>query len=464
MLTKTETRQWGKRRSGTAGAQAAEAGLVLLYAPDFKDLPAVVALRNDTLVIGRTPPPGGLCIPHRAVSGLHVRLARREDEWTVKDLGSRNGTLLNGRLVTEATLQDLDELRIGDAIFKFVPDEASAYEPYSIDGSGPDPDPDLIGGNQIRAALREVAAVAATPLSVIVQGETGTGKELVARAVHRASGRRGQLVALNCAAIPANLVESELFGFKRGAFTGADRDKVGLVKMAHGGTLFLDEIGDMPLDAQSKLLRVIETRELLPLGATSGEAVDVRFVCATHRDLQKLVDAERFRGDLFARLHGSTVRLPALRERKEDLYALVRHFLEDEGWTDARVGVSFMASACHYDWPYNVRELEAAVRRAVAVAKAPELTADDLPETVREQMRDYGTAPAPPVAQPRQGPPTPDELRALLARHGGNVAAVAREVGRDRAQVHRWMRYAAIDPQDYRVAAATPGSSDETDR
>jgi DNA-binding NtrC family response regulator len=451
MLTKTETRQWGKRRSGAPGAQAAEAGLVLLYASDFEQLPSVVVLRNDSLAIGRTPPPGGLCISQKAVSQLHARLARRDQEWSVKDLGSRNGILLNGRIVTEATLQDLDELRIGDAIFKFVADEASAYEPFTIDGKGPDPDPDLIGGYQVRSALREVAAVAATQLSVIVQGETGTGKELVARAVHRASGRRGQLVALNCAAIPANLVESELFGFKRGSFTGADRDKVGLVKMAHGGTLFLDEIGDMPLDAQSKLLRVIETRELLPLGATSGEAVDVRFVCATHRDLQKLVDAERFRGDLFARLHGSTVRLPPLRERKEDLYALVVHFLKKADAADARVGVSFMAGACHYDWPYNVRELEAAVRRAVAVAKGPELTVDELPETVREQMREYGTPAAPPPPQARPGPPTPDELRDLLARHAGNVAAVARDLGRDRAQIHRWMRYAGIDPQDYRA-------------
>jgi DNA-binding NtrC family response regulator len=260
-------------------------------------------------------------------------------------------------------------------------------------------------------------------------------------------------VALNCAAIPANLVESELFGFRRGSFTGADRDKNGLIKMAHGGTLFLDEIGDMPLDAQAKLLRVIETRELLPLGATRGESVDVRFVCATHRDLRKLVDDQRFRGDLFARLQGSTIRLPPLRERKEDLYALVTHFLEAAGaamGASARVGISFMAGICHYDWPYNVRELEAAVRRAVAVTRGPELSAEDLPEAVREEMREYGSPAAPRPAQARPAAPTPDELRALLDRHKGNVAAVARELGRDRAQIHRWMRYAGIDPQDHR--------------
>lgn len=449
MITKTETRPFGKRGSGPPG-KVAEAGLVLLYAPDFQQLPPALVLGEEGLVIGRTPPPGGLCLPHQAVSQLHARLVKRDGEWAVKDLGSRNGTLVNGRIVPESVLQDLDELRIGDAIFKFVADEAGAYAKYPIDGTGPEADPSMVGGYQIRRALREVAAIAATGLSVVVQGETGTGKELVAQAVHRASGRRGQLVALNCAAIPANLVESELFGFKKGTFTGADRDKVGLVKMAHGGTLFLDEIGDMSLDAQAKLLRVIETRELLPLGATTGESVDVRFVCATHRDLQKLVDAEGFRGDLFARLHGSTVRLPPLRERKEDLLALVRHFLEKASAGNMRFGISFMAGACQHDWPYNVRELEAAVRRAVALTKGPELTADDLPETVREEMKDYGAKAVPPSPQPRAATPTPDELRSVLDRHKGNVAAVAREFGRDRAQIHRWMRYAGIDPQDYR--------------
>jgi transcriptional regulator with PAS, ATPase and Fis domain len=283
-------------------------------------------------------------------------------------------------------------------------------------------------------------------LSVLVTGETGTGKELFAHAVHRASGRKGQLVALNCAAIPASLVESELFGFKRGAFTGADRDKPGLVRMAHKGTLFLDEIGDMPLEAQTKLLRVLETRELLPVGATTGEAVDARFVCATHHDLQGLASAGRFRGDLLARLHGSVVLLPPLRERKEDLYALVLHFLVKAGAAGVELRTSFMAGVLQWDWPYNVRELEAAVQRAVALAKGSALSLEHLPDAVRESMREYGTAGAP----QRTAAPTPDELRALLDRHAGNVAAIAREVGRDRAQIHRWMRYAGIDPEKYR--------------
>ena len=449
MLTKTDTMQWGKRRPRDP-SEPGEAGLVLLYAPEFETLPAAHVLTGDALVIGRAPPPGGLAIPQRAVSQLHARLVRRDGGWAVKDLDSRNGTLVNGRLVREAPIEHLDELRFGDAIFKFVADDAAAYAAYRIDGQGPDADATVVGGYQVRAGLREVAAVAATELSVIVQGETGTGKELVARIVHAASRRRGQLVALNCAAIPGNLVESELFGFKRGAFTGADRDKIGLVRMAHGGTLFLDEIGDMPLDAQAKLLRVIETRELFPVGATSGEAVDVRFVCATHRDLQQLVEAGRFRGDLFARLHGASVVLPPLRERKEDLYALVKHFLVKAGAAEARVDVPLMASICHYDWPYNVRELEAAVRRALAVTRGGALAADDLPDSVRESMRDYGTPAAPTSVPPRGEAPSPDELRAMLDRFKGNVAAVARELGRDRSQIHRWMRYAGIDPETYR--------------
>jgi sigma-54 dependent transcriptional regulator, acetoin dehydrogenase operon transcriptional activator AcoR len=451
MDTKTDTVQWTHEGRGEDAASL-EPGLVLLHSPDFKELPAAVAIPDGGLVVGRAPGPGGLRVAHGAVSQLHARILRKEGGWALKDLGSRNGTLVNGRLQKEAALEPLDLLRFGDATFKFVLGDVAEYARYRIDGEGPARDPDVVGGFQVRRALAEIAHIATTPLSVLVRGETGTGKELFARAVHRLSGRRGPLVALNCAAIPANLVESELFGWKRGAFTGAERDKAGLVRAADKGTLFLDEIGDMPLEAQTKLLRVTETREVLPVGATSGEGVDVRFVCATHHDLESLVDAGRFRGDLLARLHGAVIRLPPLRERKEDVFALVTSFLARAGAGEAKLRPSFMAGLLQWDWPYNVRELEAAVRRAVAVARGAELTVDHLPDAVREAMRDYGTVGSLPsaAAGARAAAPAPDELRALLARHDGNVAAVARELGRDRAQIHRWMRYAGIDPATYR--------------
>jgi DNA-binding NtrC family response regulator len=433
----------------------ADAGLVLLYAPNFAELPPVFALTGDPVVIGREPPPGGHLINQTAVSRTHARIARVDERYVVTDLRSRNGTLLNGHMIEEATLNEGDELRVGDAIFKFVTDEASAYAAYRIDGSGKKRAAgDMIGGYQIAKLVQEIETIARAGLSVLVHGETGTGKELAARALHQASNRKGPFCALNCAAIPATLVESELFGWRRGAFTGADRDRAGLVRASHGGTLLLDEIGDMPLEAQAKLLRMLETREVVPLGAEAGERVDVHVVCATHRNLQSLVDEGKFRGDLFARINGYTLRLPPLRSRKEDLYMLVRHFLARGGRGDLKVSFPFMMSLCHHAWPYNVRELEAAIRRAIAVSDGRELEVKHLPEVIQDRMKSYGNPmeKSVEVAPPKRsaGPPTEPELRAMLERHQGNVAAVARELGKDRVQIHRWMRLHGIDPESYR--------------
>jgi transcriptional regulator with GAF, ATPase, and Fis domain len=296
-------------------------------------------------------------------------------------------------------------------------------------------------------------------------GESGTGKEVVARELHRLSGRRGTFAAVNCAAIPATLIESELFGYKRGAFSGAERDKPGLIKSAHEGTLLLDEIGDMPLDAQAKLLRVLQSKEVFPLGATAPEQVDVRVVCATHRDLWRLQQGGTFRQDLFARLNEYQLRLPALRERKEDVYMLVRAFLARHGRPELQPSFGFMTAALQYDWPYNVRELEACIKRCVALAEGTVLGDQLLPAPVIEAMEDYGGVlrsgstpasgslpPQPPAADPpsRSQVPTDAELRGLLEHHGGNVAAVGRQLGKARMQVHRWMKRYGIHVDDFR--------------
>ena len=448
---------------GLGGAKSApeakaNAALVLLYAPNHAAIPAAFLLTGETVVIGREPPPGGFTILQNAVSRVHASVARTDEAWVVRDLESRNGVLVNGRRVRQHALASNDEVRIGDAIFKFVPTDADGYARFRIDGPGARI-AEGVGGFAVSRLASEIATIAKAELSVLITGETGTGKELCARALHEASGRRGPLRALNCAAIPANLVESELFGFKRGAFTGADRDHAGMVRAAHGGTLLLDEIGDMPLDAQAKLLRMIETREIVPLGGAGSEKVDVRIVCATHRNLQALVDAGRFRGDLFARINGYALRLSPLRDHKEDLFLLVRHFLARAGRPDLGVTFPFMVSVCHYAWPYNARELDGAVRRAIAVAQGPELDAKDLPETLAACMVGYGAMPeeasGSPAPPPRAAPasaaaPGADTLRALLARHQGNVSAVARELGKDRVQIHRWLRLHGIAPDDYR--------------
>jgi transcriptional regulator with PAS, ATPase and Fis domain len=327
---------------------------------------------------------------------------------------------------------------------------------------------ELVGGWSIDRIGQQLERIAPVELSIIIQGESGTGKEVVAREIHRLSGRTGPLHAVNCAAIPSNLIESELFGYKRGAFSGADRDKTGLIAAANHGTLLLDEIADMPLEAQAKLLRVIQTREVYPVGATVAQHVDVRFVCATNRDLTRLVKEEQFRGDLHARLNEFSIALPPLRDRKEDIYLLSRALIARHGHTDKEISFPLMLALLHYDWPYNVRELEACLRRAAAVTDGPVLDPRHLPDAVRSVMETYGTrlplpstpdpfmstdpvpSPSPPAVRGRAVAPSEERLRELLSLHRGNVAAVGRELGKERMQIHRWMQRYGIVVEDYR--------------
>ncbi|HEX6767232.1 MAG TPA: sigma 54-interacting transcriptional regulator [Polyangiaceae bacterium] len=436
------------------------AGLVLLYAGEFAALPAAWPLSRSVTVIGRDAA-ADIVLPVTAVSRRHAEIRKEGGAFVVKDLGSRNGTLVNGHPVTEDELEPLDELRIGDAILKLVDEGSEDYAGYRIDGTllgpqkrrahGPTA---LVGGVQVDLIVGEIERVAPALLNVLLLGASGTGKEVVASEIHRLSGRRGAFIAVNCAAIPQNLIESELFGFKRGAFSGADRDKPGLIRGADGGTLLLDEIGDMPLEAQAKLLRVIQSREVTPLGATAPERVDVRVVCATHRDLGRLQREGKFREDLFARLNEYALDLPPLYERKEDVFALVTSFLARLGRPELKVTFPFMTALIHHDWPYNVRELEGCIKRAVALADGPVLLPEYLPEAVTEAMEGYGkpatrTAPGthPP---PAHGTPSEEELRGMLKEQAGNVAAVGRLLGKARMQVHRWMKRYGIEIEDYR--------------
>jgi DNA-binding NtrC family response regulator len=239
--------------------------------------------------------------------------------------------------------------------------------------------PGLIGASR---AMREVAArilrVAPSPLPVLITGESGTGKELVARAVHQSSGR-GPLVAVNCAALPMDLLESELFGHQRGAFSGAVRDKPGLFEAAHGGTLFLDEIGDLPLALQPKLLRALESGEIRRLGSTTPQSVDTRVLAATNKDLGEEVRTGRFRQYLFWRLNVLSIRVPPLRERVADIALLVEHFAAGRP-----VSAEAMARLTAHPWPGNVRELRNAIERALAMRTSDSIEARDLAELSTE--------------------------------------------------------------------------------
>src|SRR6184192_1333756 len=229
----------------------------------------------------------------------------------------------------------------------------------------------IIGNSPaLESVLEQVERVAPTDSTVLVQGETGTGKELIARAIHNLSSRCGRsLVKLNCAAIPFDLLESELFGHEKGAFTGAIAQKVGRFELADRGTLFLDEVGDIPLELQPKLLRVLQEHEFERLGATRTKRVDVRVVAATNRSLEEMVAAGRFRSDLYYRLNVFPIALPALREHRDDIPRLVRYFTQKLARRMSKrieaIPADAMAVLCRYDWPGNVRELENAIERAV---------------------------------------------------------------------------------------------------
>ncbi|HTV23817.1 MAG TPA: sigma 54-interacting transcriptional regulator [Polyangiaceae bacterium] len=448
---------------GPTGGHGTSAGLVLLYAEAFTSLPSVWPLRTTTPNAIGSSATADLVLPVPAVSRQHAEIVRERGAWVLRDKKSTNGTFVDGYRVHEARLEHGQEVRLGDAILKFVAADAEGHAPYRIDGTllsgtqrlGPKVR-GLIGGYQIDRVARQIELVAreapgATPLSVLLLGESGTGKEVVAQAIHDRSGRRGDFRAVNCAALPKDLVESELFGYRRGAFSGAIRDKPGLIRMAHKGTLLLDEIGDMPLDAQAKLLRVLQSKELFPLGATEPEPVDVRIIGATHRNLSQLLEEGRFRQDLYARLNEYHLSLPPLRERKEDIYMLLAEFFHRHGGQNLRVTFPFMMALLHYDWPYNVRELESCAKRCVVLSEGKPLSEEMLTDDIAREMSDYGREFAPAEGSKEESvAPSREELVQLLERHQGNVAAVGRDLGKARMQIHRWLKRYTIDIDDYR--------------
>jgi DNA-binding NtrC family response regulator len=301
---------------------------------------------------------------------------------------------------------------------------------------------DLIGESapmqQVKALIRRAAPA---PGTVLITGETGTGKELAARAIHAASTRAdGPFVAFNCAALTESLLENELFGHGRGAFTGAEGARPGLIEHATGGTLFLDEVGTMSTTLQAKLLRAVEAGEVRRIGENDTRTVDVRFVAATNVDLKAAVDAGTFRSDLYYRLNVHRIHMPLLRDRPGDLRLLVDHFVSKYGPTSGveRCGDSAWALLTAYPFPGNVRQLEHIIQRAVAIARGPELEADDLPEEM--------VAPNQP-ASPRESTVAAARERAdretivaTLARHAGEIGAAARELQISRTTMWRLMK------------------------
>ena len=341
-----------------------------------------------------------------------------------------------------------------------------ARRPAGPAAHGELPLPPIVGASaRMQRLLKLVARVAPTESTVLILGESGTGKELVARSLHVLSPRaQGPFVAVNVAALPDSLIESELFGYARGAFTGAASDRAGLVEEAHQGTLFLDEIGDMPPGTQVKLLRTLENNEVRRLGENTPRLVDVRVVAATHRDLQSLVAEGRFRGDLYYRLNVVQIEMPPLRERGGDVGLLASYFLDRAARRTGRSTLRFTPEAemllGRYDWPGNVRELENAVEHAVAVSEGPILGANELPASVRSprllarRAGMDGDAPAreaAPGASWARGSGRDPDARSLddvtrehvlraLGRHDGNATAAAKQLGVSRTTLWRMLK------------------------
>ncbi len=383
-------------------------------------------------------------VPDSGMSGTHARIARTPGAWILEDAGSKNGTRVNGEKTSRATLSDGDVIEIGHTFFLFrllLP--VRSEDPPETDAAEVAPRAHGLA-TLIPTLARDfdrLAQVARSGASVVLGGESGTGKEVVARAVHELSGRGGPFLPVNCGAIAPSIVESELFGHRRGAFSGAVEDRPGLVRAAGGGTLFLDEIGELPPPVQVRLLRVLQEHEVLPLGETKPVPVDVRIVAATNRSLPALVDSGQFRADLLARLAGFQLELPPLRHRREDLGLIIASLLSalSPGRADVAFDIGAARALLSYDWPLNVRELEKCLETALVLSSDRAVRASDLPAAVRAAGEGSAGPPRAAADPEREEAARREQLRALLAQHGGNVSAVARALGKNEKQIRRWM-------------------------
>ncbi len=401
-----------------------------------------------------------LKIPDPRMSSVHARLDGALGRWKITDQGSKNGVRVNGQPVREQDLADGDVVELGHTMLLY---EESQHGEDADDVDLAQIEPLAPGlGTLVPGLLSDfdkLTRLSPTGVAVLVQGETGTGKELAARALHTLSGRSGKFVSVNSGAIPHALLESELFGSAKGAFSGAVGDRTGLIRSADRGTFFLDEIGDLPLASQAAFLRVLQEQRVRPVGGTDAVSVDIRLVSATNRNVESMVREGKFRDDLFARIAGFRMTLPPLRERRADLGLLVGALLSRIAPERAgRITLSVEAARILYSYrfPLNVRELESWLTTAVALAGDAPIRPEHFPEplTLGEEQGSDDDDSVEAESSPR--PLTPEQhahretVLALLREHHGNVSAVARAAGKARNQIQRWLRRYSLDPDDYR--------------
>ncbi len=405
------------------------------------------SLGLPTVRIG-TAPDNDIVLSDRAVSRRHAEIRMTPNGLLLRDLNSTNGTFINEVRVTEAYIPAAAECKLGYSrllVHQYLEERKVAVSRQDRLG-------ELVGGSErMRELYGLIRAVAPTPTTVHLHGESGSGKELVARTLHAFSGRPGPLVVFDASVADPEMVRNDLFGHVKGAFTGATGAREGAFRHAHTGTLFIDEVGELPLDLQPRLLRVLETREVSPIGSDKSTHVDVRVITATHRDLEAMVKAGTFRADLFYRLSVVPIELPALREIPEDIPLIAQHLCE-QLQLRCRISAAAMEVLQDYAWPGNVRELRNVLERAALLCGEREIGPEHLrlPKEIRlSKQSEPISAPASAAPSPSSGPvaprPAPQPSAAdarlhlknlerqmildALERNQNNKAAVARELG-----------------------------------
>lgn len=437
-----------------------------------------LVLDQNVITIG-TLHDNDIVLEDETVSRHHCRIIQEDDEYVAVDLQSTNGTFINGVRIREAYLAPGLIVSVGNTQIQFNPvEEEVPVIPSESERFG-----DIVGRSiNMREIFGILEKIAPTNATVVIEGETGTGKEVFARTIHNMSKRADQpFVVFDCGAVPESLIESELFGHEKGSFTGAIMTRKGLFEMAHGGTIFLDELGELGLDLQPKLLRVLEQREVRRVGSNKSIPINVRVLCATNRTLDEEVRQGNFREDLFYRLSVVRLTLPALRERSEDIPLLVRHFLNrldsnkrsDGSLRIRQASIPALAAMQRYNWPGNVRELLNVVERACSFAETDSILIEDLPDYIAGAA-DSGLLPQPIGTDPRgfslpADVPNRDQLvdlpfkdakeewinsfekdyiLELLRRHQGNISQAAREADIDRKYFRKLMGKHGIESDD----------------
>lgn len=391
-----------------------------------------------------------------AISRRHVRLSHDGQAFIVEDLESRNGTYANGQLLSgRLPLPAHGVIRAGGTVLLTVRD-VTEFEEHGVgvqDG--------VVSGPALRRLFAEVASTTSVSATLMIRGESGSGKELAARAFHTASGAGGPFSAINCATIPKDLAERELFGARRGAFSGAN-DVTGYVQAAHRGTLFLDEIAELPLDVQSKLLRVVETRQVFRLGSSQPEHIEFKLCAASWRNLREEVRTGRFREDLYFRIGQPEVQLPALRDRPEEIPWHVVLTVEECAQTSGtvlRASAGFIEACLLRAWPGNVREVRAEVRRCAASVvgrRTNSISAEDLGESAGTSLDPLPSSSVSALERGELLPPVKalprDDVSNALIVENGNVLAAARRLGVNRGKVRNWLAQHRLDSKAFKAS------------